>query len=293
MSKRSIPSYPAIEMALSAFSFATMAAIAHQLRGELPWILIAFARIFMTGVIALIIARMMGIRLVVFGSRMIWIRSIVGTVGLICGFYAVTHMPITDAVAIQHTSPLWVGVVLAIIHRRAPSPAVGFAVVLGLGGVLLMERPTFDATAFTMGVALIGAVFTAFAQVSLSYLGGYSSTVVVAHYCGFASVVTLALSFLPGLNADMPSGFESVHLWLLALGVCGTFGQIFITRAMTRGDTQLMSLIGLANIAFAALYDAMLWGVVPDVPKVLGLVCIAASVIVCSRAGGRRPTAAQ
>lgn len=279
-------------MTFAAFSFATMAAVAHELRAEVPWLLLAFVRIFITLIIAAALTRYMSIPIVIFGPRIMWIRSIVGTLGLMCTFYAVTHMPITDALAIQHTSPLWVTVILSIVYRKVPPITIGFAVFLGIGGVLLMERPAFDASTIAMAVALTGSLCTGSAQVSLRFLSGYSSTVVVAHYCAFASIVTLALCFMPITGGGMPAEVNANFLWLLPMGLFGTSGQILMTRAMAKGETQLMSLIALTIIAFAALYDYILWGTALDALKIAGLACIIAAVVVCSRTESNIPRTA-
>lgn len=289
MTQSAKPYIPSLEMTFAAFSFATMAAVAHELRAEVPWLILAFVRIFITFVISVCLARYMSIPIVIFGPPIMWIRSIVGTLGLMCTFYAVTHMPITDALAIQHTSPLWVTLILSIIYRKVPPIAIAFAVFLGIGGVLLMERPTFDASTIALAVALTGSLCTGSAQVSLRFLGGYSSTVVVAHYCAVASIVTLILCFVPIIGGGLPTEAGANLFWLIPMGLFGTSGQILMTRAMAKGETQLMSLIALSIIAFAALYDFVLWGTSLDALKIAGIACIVAAVIVCSRSKSNIP----
>ena len=102
-----------------------------------------------------------------------------------------------------------------------------------------------------------------------------------------ASVVALAVSLLPlSGDAGIAIAISPAMMWLIPMGLFGTIGQIYMTRAMGKGDTQLISLVALSIIGFAAAYDYVLWGTRLDTMKLIGIAFIVAAVAVCSRSRG-------
>ncbi|MBP8132404.1 MAG: hypothetical protein KA184_22730, partial [Candidatus Hydrogenedentes bacterium] len=95
-------------MLLASLGFATMSCIAHGFRGQAPWPAVALARIAVTPGIMYALLAARGIPMVWCGSRALWWRSIFGTAGLLCNFYALTRLPVTDVVTVLSTSPVWV-----------------------------------------------------------------------------------------------------------------------------------------------------------------------------------------
>ena len=282
---------PSAEMAFAALSLASMAAVAHRLAADVPWQALALCRVLFTLIAAMAMARVMGLRLMVLGPPVMWLRSISGALGLVCTFYAITHMPITDALAIQHTNPLWVAVLLALYYRKRPGALTWVSVALGLAGVLLLEQPKFDSTGLAMFVALLGAWCMATVTMSLRFLGGYPVPVVVAHFAAVSTVVAAATWLLPADAGTEISRIGAQAGWVALIGLLGTVSQLLMTRAIGRGDTQLLALIGLSTIAFAAGYDFFLEGLRLSPERLAGIGLIAASVAVCSRRSREFPLA--
>ncbi len=237
---------------------------------------------------ALLAAR--GIPMVWCGSRALWWRSIFGTAGLLCNFYALTRLPVTDVVTVLSTSPVWVAVILAAVFRRPMPPGVWLHAGLALAGVYVMHRPAFNAEAVPLLVALIGAVVVASVTISLSFCGQYHAYTVVAHYSTCATLVSLALCFLVR-DPHVAQVNLSLGLWgwLLPMGLAGTGAQIMMTRAYARGATAMVALVSISQIPFAAAYDLAVWGHGFDAWKVAGVCMIAGAIALSMRANARAP----
>ena len=71
---------------------------------------------------AAILAMAAGKRLVFFRPRKLWMRSIAGSISLVCGFYAMTHYPVSEVLTLTNMFPLWVAVLslplFAILGQR-------------------------------------------------------------------------------------------------------------------------------------------------------------------------------
>ena len=99
---------PAIWMITAAFCFASMGALAHAVGPRCDWLLIALARILCNFVFSVTLVWLGGARLVFFRPRTLWIRSIAGTISLVCTFYALAHLPVADVLTLTNTYPLWI-----------------------------------------------------------------------------------------------------------------------------------------------------------------------------------------
>lgn len=278
----------AAEMFLAAFLFATMSCIAHGYSGRAAWPLVAFARIFVTLVLTLGMMWWFRAPFLFRGTRELWMRSIFGTIGLLCTFYSVTHLPLTDMVTIFATGPIWIAVILAIVMKQRMPWTVWLYAGWALLGVYVMYRPRFDAGALPLMVALFGAVAAAAAMVSLSMCHRLHRLSVVAHFsmCSTAASLFLCLvspgRILKGMTLPM-------WFWLLPMGLAGAFAQILMTSAYGRGSTTLVALVGISQIGFAAIYDSFVWGYPFDSWKIAGVSMIAAAIVMSIL---KRPTAA-
>ena len=277
----------ALAMFGAAAGFALMAALAHGLRGDLPWPVVAFARCAaMLAVMAGVLAARRA-PLVLLGNRTLWLRSVFGTLGLLTTFYCLSRMPVADTVVIFAMSPLWIVLITARLDRAPTPPATWLHLALALSGVLLMERPSFSADSLPLAVALAGSVAVAVAMVSLSRTHDYPQETVVTHFSLFATLATLALA-LSGAGGTLPAGAWSParHLPVLAaMGVCGTAGQLLMTAAYRRGRPSLMALVGLSQIVMGAGLDAAVFGHGVDAPKAAGMALIVLGITLNARRG--------
>lgn len=266
------------EMLAAAFFFATMSCIAHGFREQIAWPLAALARIGITFGLVLVLAGISGAPLVVRGTKALWWRSLSGSVGLLCTFYAVTHLPVTDTVTIFATGPLWITVILATVFRQRMPARTWFYALAALAGVYIMYRPTFDADSFPLAVALFGSWAAAAAMVSISFCAELSALSVVAHYSACASLVCLGICIFMPTGLVLDGGVDARWWWLALMGAAGTLAQVLMTSAYGRGNTTVVALVGISQIAFAAIYDVLVWGHAFDLWEAVGVIIIAVSI---------------
>ncbi len=281
----------ALEMIAASLAFATMGCIAHAFRDQVTWSMVAFIRIVVTAIMSLLMLHFRRAPFLVVGTPALWWRSIFGSVGILCGFYALSQLPITDVVTIMSTTPIWVTIMLAVVFRqRIPVATWGYA-LLALAGVYIMQRPSFDADSLPIGIALFGAFVVATVKISLGYCRNLPPVSIVTHYAICASIVSLFVTFVVRdgvivLNPEMSPWF---WLWLVPMGLAGTVGQLFMTGAYGKGKTNTVALVGISQIAFAAIYDAVLWQRYFDLPKLIGVVMITVAIAATISARDKTP----
>jgi len=226
--------------------------------------------------------RIAGIPLIIKGPLPLWTRSFFGSVAIVCNFYALTHLTVTDALTLLKTSPIWVGILMAVLNKRSHSGRIWVSILLGVAGVVLMEQPKFEGHWFPILVAVCSALFIASAQVSMTYLSEIPTAAVVVHFSGFASLVTLGALLVSGAWRDEMTITGPTAWFLLLMALLGTLGQVMMTNAFRMGNAMLLSLIGLLAIPVAVLYDFILWDRRLGGMELTGIALIVVSIILCA-----------
>lgn len=270
---------PYVWMLGGCLSFALMAQFATLLQARCDWRLVALARSGLVFLLALGLARLANARLVFWEPGVLWMRSIAGSLSMVCTFYAFAHLTSTEVLTLTNTFPIWVAVLSWPLLGRAPGLSVWLAAACGVAGVVLMQRPNLDArTGAQLAVllALVAAVTSAVAMLGLHRLKNLHPWAVVAHFSGVATVIVMATwlsASAPGLSA-----LTSPLIVALLFGVAGTatFGQFCLTRAFTSGQPARVSIVGLTQIVFALGLDAVFGRPALNLMTLLGIALVMA-----------------
>jgi drug/metabolite transporter (DMT)-like permease len=250
-------------MLCGSLSFACMAVLASLLRDHCDWRITALARSGLATLfaVALCLHSRPRARLLLFRPGILWVRSIAGSVSLLCTFYAFTRLPVSDLLTLTNTFPIWVAVLSWPLLQEAPDRSVWLSVASGLVGVVLIQQPHFRAGNFATLLALFAAVSSAVAMLGLHRLHHLDPRAIVAHFSGVATLfVLLSFFLLPGdIRFTQPLGTEPlVGVLLLGVGVTATIGQLFLTKAFTAGHPSRVSVVGLSQIVFAMVLERLI-----------------------------------
>ncbi|MBL8797939.1 MAG: DMT family transporter [Planctomycetia bacterium] len=288
------PSLPYLWMLCGSLSFAAMAALTHALRGTCDWQIIALVRAFIACAIAVLLAKAAGAELVLWRPATMWMRSIAGSISMVCSFYAFTHLRISDVMTLTNTFPIWVALLSWPLLRQAPGLAVWVSVVSGVAGVALIQQPHFQDGNLAAGIALLASFATAVAMIGLHRLVNIDMRAVVAHFSGVAVLFCLASFLVFDHDFTVSDNFSRHNLGLLlAIGLTATVGQLFLTKAFAAGPPAKVSVVGLTQIVFAMLIDAIFWQHTFDTPTLLGMgLVIAPTAWLLTRTGHVEPSPA-
>jgi drug/metabolite transporter (DMT)-like permease len=292
---------PATWILSAAFCFAIMGALTHALGPRCDWLTIALVRTVFMFAASVVVARAAGVELVVWRPATLWMRSLAGSLSLVCSFYALTRLPLGDVLTLTNTYPLWIVMLSWLSVRRAPGAGDALAVASGLTGVALIERPHLTGDHLAAAVALLASVFSAVAMLGLHKLRGVDPRAVVAHFAGVASLFVAGSLLARGpVGAGDPSGSTPdpgvaavTLLMLLGVGASGTVGQVFLTRAYAAGAPARVAVLGLTQVVFGLGLDVLLWQRAMSPASVAGtLLVLAPSAWLFARAGGDPSAAA-
>ncbi|HYO95861.1 MAG TPA: DMT family transporter [Polyangiaceae bacterium] len=259
-----------------SLAFATMGALSHLAGERVEWQVVAVARTLVAFVLSASLAVATGVRLVVFRPGVLWMRSVAGSVGVLCAFYALTHLPVSTALTLSNTVPVWVTLLAWPALGMRPAASVWAAIAAGLCGIALVQRPELAAERLAGLLAVGNALCTAVAMIGLNKLAVVDARAVVTHFSGVSTLFTLAVLFATG-GGDYGALRDAETLLLLAgVGAAGTLGQLGMTKAFALGNPPRVSVVGLMQIVFALVYDLLLWRRAFDLLTVAGIFLVVA-----------------
>ena len=223
---------------------------------------ITFYRSFISLILMFGLVRLRGVSLATSHWRWHITRGIVGFSALFAYFYAITLLPLATAVTLNYTSAIFLAIYLALAGTKLRIGVLG-ALALGLVGVVLLLKPTFQAEQLLGGLIGLGSgALAGMAYFSVRELGarGEPEMRTVFYFSLVASVCAMGvLSFGEIHTVNLENG-----LILLGVASFATLAQLAMTRAFTRGKTMLSAALAYSTVIFSSLFGAFFWGEVLD-----------------------------
>ena len=264
-----------IYIILAAFFFAAMNVFV-KLSGDIPSIQKSFFRNLLAAIFALgvLIKNKEDFKYQKKDIPMLLLRSIFGTLGILCNFYAVDHLVLSDASMLNKMSPFFVILFSFLLLKEKLKPAQAIAIFVAFIGSLFIIKPTFtNMELFPSVIGLCGGIGAGIAYAMVRILGqrGQKGSSVVLFFSGFSCIVTLPYLLL---NYHPMTGTQM--LALLGAGLAAAGGQFGITAAYYHAPAKEISIYDYSQIIFSTILGYFLFGQVPDKYSVLGYVIILA-----------------
>lgn len=261
---------------LSALCFALMSLFV-KLSGDLP----SMEKAFFRNVVALVFAafilyrRHIPLKLEKGNALALFLRCFCGTVGLICNFYAIDHLAISDANMLNKMSPFFAIIFSFLILKEKVAPYQAICVITAFIGTLFILRPGFDSmVTFPAFIGLLGGIGAGIAYTMVRVLGnrGVKGPLIVFSFSLFSTLVTL-----PYLIFDYAPMTGKQFLFLLLAGLAASGGQFSITAAYTHAPAKDISIFDYMQIIFSSLLGLIVLHEVPVWLSVVGYFIIIGS----------------
>ncbi len=271
----------------SAFFFALMNMFV-RLSGDIPTIQKTFFRNFF----ALFIASgaMIKNRCSVIppkGARLdILLRSVFGYAGIVCNFFAIDRLPLSDASLLNKMSPFF-AIIFSTFLLKERADKIQWAVILtAFAGALFVIKPSFanadlgaSAAGFCGGMCA-GAAYTFVRRATGKGVKGYY---IVFFFSAFSTLAALPFTI---------AGFQPMSLnqllMLVGAGASAAIAQFCITAAYSYAPAKEVSIYDYSQIIFAAVLGFLVFGQIPDVLSFVGYIIIIAAAFIMFRYNNRR-----
>jgi len=278
-------------MLCGSFAFALMGIQARAAKEYgCAWPVIALARASLPLLFGVIIARASGARLVFWRPRILWIRSIAGSVSLVCTFYALTHLPVAYVFTVTNMFPVWVAVLSWPLLGEAPPASVWLSMACAITGVWLIHEPSLEGANWIILCAVAASLSTAVAMLGLHRLRELDIWAIVVHFSAVALMFCLVTALVNWEELHVSALGVRVWWLLLGIGVSATVGQLCLTKAFVAGAPGKVSVVALLQVPFALALEGLIWDRAVNVVTVLGIVLIlvpTAWVMISNRSEGQ------
>ncbi|CAM5581689.1 DMT family transporter [Mesorhizobium sp. UC22_110] len=217
-------------------------------------------------------------------------RGVVGVCAMGFGFFALTRLPLPEAITLNYAQPLLVVVFSAIFLRETIRIYRWGAVIVGLIGVVIISWPTL--TLLRSGAALgdqeVLGVIAAFIAAAISAVAMLLVRSLV-HSERTATIVlwfSLTASILALLT--IPFGWQTLAtrqvVLLILAGFCGGLGQILMTSAYRHAEASVVAPFEYTSMLLSIVVGYLAFGDVPTLHMLVGgAIVVAAGLFIIWR----------
>ena len=275
----------------SAFGFALMAMFV-RLCDDYGEYVSSFQKSFFRNAIALIVAATVFFRrglslksICAIGSWrpafVLFLRSLIGSIGIFANFYALGKIPISDAQTLNKTAPFftvlfaWIFLGERISRRQMAAIAAAFA------GVVLVAKPGFaNVDSFALAIGILGGVAAGGAYTCIRKLGvyGVDGAFIVLFFSAFSCLMSI-----PFMVRDFVPMTAVQVLVMIGAGVSAAVGQFGITAAYRYAAPNSIAVFDYTNIVFAAVLGFLFFGQIPDLWSAAGFIVIVAAAVAMAK----------
>lgn len=263
---------------ISAGFFFALMTLFIRISGDLP----TMQKTFFRNAVAAIVAVSMlakskeGFRIKKGSYGDLFCRSICGTLGMVCNFYAVDHMGLADANILNKLSPFFAILMSIILLKEKANIVEWISVAVAFIGAVFVVKPAMNIQFVVAMIGVLGGLGAGMAYTFVRKLGkkGERGPVIVMFFSLFSCAFTL-----PFFLVQYQPMTGKQWLYLLLAGVCAAGGQLSITKAYTKAPAKEISVFDYTQVLFAALLGFFFLGQIPDVLSVIGYVIIIGSAI--------------
>lgn len=211
----------------------------------------------------------------------LFLRSVLGTIGIFANFYALSHITIAEGQTLNKTAPFFTVVFAWLFLGERVNRRQLLTLVLAFLGVIFIAKPGFAGVqAFPLAMGLLGGVCAGGAYACVRALRKHevNAAFIILFFSAFsclASVPFMAVRFDPMTLAQV--------LILLGAGVGAAIGQFGITAAYGYAAPRDIAVFDYSNILFTAAFGFVFFAQVPDFWSVVGFVAILFAALRLSR----------
>ncbi|HKD76792.1 MAG TPA: DMT family transporter [Ktedonobacterales bacterium] len=205
-------------------------------------------------------------------------RTVYGFIGTVTSVYGYGVLPLVTVTALGFAMPLFLTILSVPLLGERVGPRRATAVLVGLGGVLLMLRPWHvDADSLSIDAMLIvlaGVVTWSLSMINIRQMGdaGERNVTIVAWY----SLGTASLAAL-GCLTDWVTPSPWQLATLVSAGMMSGFAQWLMTEGYRAAETTLVAPFEYGAIIYATALGIAIWGEWPDIWSLTGVAILIAS----------------
>lgn len=205
--------------------------------------------------------------------KLLTLRSVLGTAGILFNYYAIDHLILSDANVIFRLSTVFLLITCYIFLGEKLQGYQLIGISIAFIGVVFIVKPSFDFDFVPFLIAILGSIMSALAYTTLRHLGPREKPITVVLF--FSTFTALVL--LPYIVVT----YEPMTLiqigFAIAAGLSAFVGQMGVTIAYKHAPAKEVSIYGYLGVIFSAIFSIVLFNTAPDLFSLIGYVLVFAS----------------
>jgi drug/metabolite transporter (DMT)-like permease len=204
----------------------------------------------------------------VHDKKLILLRAIFGTIGMVANYYIYKNMILADALGIAQLTPLFViALSVKFLDEKIDFRQILIFFIAFIGTILII-KPGLRLNMFPCFVGLLGGLSLAVGKVIVRKLRN-SEPLIIVNYFAFVSCLCALFVLFWQNNFVLPN---LTHLLILImLGVVNLCAQVSLTMALKCSPASLVSLYTYIQIIFGILIGIIFFKEIPDIFSVTGV----------------------
>ena len=277
---------------ISTLVFTLMAVCVKLVADRVPAGEIVFARSLFALIPVMAMLLWQGQVFAALKTRSPWLHATRGAIGvssMAFGFLALGFLPLPEAMMIGYAAPLMVVALSAIVLHEVVRRYRWSAAALGFVGIAIILWPRLslfhgagleNAAVLGAGIALVGALFSAFASITVRSMTQTEGTGSIVIYFSLSGAI-LSLLTLP-FGWAVPSVHDAALL--VAAGLLGGMGQLLMTSAYRHADAATVASFEYVSMLWGISFGYLFFAEVPSVSVIAGgAVVVAAGIFIIFR----------
>ena len=275
-------SFKKVNLILASFFFSLMTVCVKKIDNRIPIYELVFFRSLLSLLITSLIINKKNLNPWGMNKPLLILRGILGTIALVCIFYAIKNMPLNISTVIQYTYPIFISIFAGVLINEKISKNLIIASITGWLGILIILNPyqlsslNIELDKFTVLIAFLGAISTALAYITVKKLSSTEDIFIIIKYFPLISVITL--SPIVFFNWVTPNINDLI--WIIGIGMFTQAGQTFLTIGLKKLPTSEAARINYLQVLFGSLWGILFFNELININFIFGAVLVLLGTII-------------
>ena len=271
-------------LVLASFFFSLMTLCVKNIDKRIPIYELVFFRSLLSLMITLSIINLKNINPWGENKPLLILRGLLGTLALVCIFFAIRNMPLGISTVIQYTYPIFISIFAGIFINEKITKNIVFALIIGWFGMLVILNPSqlsninVEIENVYITIAFLGSIFTALAYITVKKLSFTEDIYVIIEYFPLVSLISLSPIVL--INWVTPNMNELI--WIFGIGLFTQLGQTFLTVGLKNFPASEASAINYLQVLFGSIWGVLFFSEVININFLLGALLVLLGTIISS-----------
>ena len=275
-------SFKKVNLILASFFFSLMTVCVKIIDNRIPIFELVFFRSLISLLITSLIINKKNINPWGKNRPLLILRGLLGTIALVCIFYAIKNMPLNISTVIQYTYPIFIAMFAGILIKEKITKNIIIASLIGWLGILIILNPyqlsslNVELNKLTILIAFLGAISTALAYITVKKLSLTEDIFIIIKYFPLMSVITLSPIVL--FNWVTPNINDLT--WIIGIGIFTQAGQTFLTIGLKKLPTSNAATINYLQVIFGSVWGIVFFNELINFNFIIGAVLVLLGTII-------------